>query len=216
MTPRLLLFSWPEPERLDLGAVAALDRAFGRLPGEAVVVLRWPGASPAELASGLAALRAATGRGGVGLGVRLDASTAAAAAALVADTPALLLHLADGPWRDDPAVRRGLRAAGSVAITAAVHDAAAASGAGFDALVLSPVLPTASKPGQQPLGLAGLRAAVAGAQAPVLALGGVGPGELAAVLEAGAAGAAALSAAWREPAERWVAALISARRAPSP
>ncbi|MGQ9370590.1 thiamine phosphate synthase [Azospirillum sp. ST 5-10] len=81
------------------------------------------------------------------------------------------------------------------------HDAAglaAAARGGADYATLSPVFATSSKPGYGPaLGLAGLRALAAGAPLPVVALGGIGAGNAAAVLGAGAAGIAVMGEAMR-------------------
>jgi thiamine-phosphate pyrophosphorylase len=75
-------------------------------------------------------------------------------------------------------------------------DLAAAAAAGADYATLSPIFPSASKPGYGPaLG----PTALADAPLPVLALGGVGPDNLVACLEAGAAGAALMGGPMRRP-----------------
>lgn len=63
-------------------------------------------------------------------------------------------------------------------------------------MTLSPVWETASKPGYGPaLGVEGLAAAVAAVPGlPVYALGGIGPGRVAACVEAGAVGVAVMGA----------------------
>ena len=64
---------------------------------------------------------------------------------------------------------------------------------GADYVTLSPIFPTASKPGYGPaLGLDGLRHVAARLAIPVIALGGVGEDNAAACLEAGAAGVAVM------------------------
>jgi hypothetical protein len=65
-------------------------------------------------------------------------------------------------------------------------------------LLVSPVLPTPSKPGAPTLGWDGLRAAIHRSPRPILALGGVGPGDLDAALACGAQGLACLRAAWQD------------------
>ncbi len=77
---------------------------------------------------------------------------------------------------------------------------ARAADEGCDWVTLSPFAPTASKPGYGPaLGTAGLAALAPGAP-PVLALGGVHPGDVAACLAAGASGVAVMGPVMRDPA----------------
>lgn len=75
-----------------------------------------------------------------------------------------------------------------------VHDVAEArAAAGADYLIAGTVFPTTSKPGaSQLLGVDGLRAIVAAAAAPVLAIGGVTMDRLGAIAATGAAGVAAI------------------------
>ena len=61
---------------------------------------------------------------------------------------------------------------------------------GADVALVSPVLPTASHPTDQPLGWDGLRALVAASPVPVYAQGGLGPGDIGAARAAGALGVA--------------------------
>ena len=76
-------------------------------------------------------------------------------------------------------------------------DLRAASAAGADYATLSPIFSTASKPGYGPaLGLENLRAASA-IGLPVIALGGIGPEQASACIEAGAAGIAVMGAIMR-------------------
>ena len=88
--------------------------------------------------------------------------------------------------------------------------------AGADYLFHGPVNATPSKQGLlEPVGIAGLRRAVASATAPVWGIGGLRPEDAAAVIGAGAAGVAALSgvlgAGHPERAARaWVEALAAA------
>lgn len=76
-------------------------------------------------------------------------------------------------------------------------DLARAQAVGADFALLSPVAPTASHPGTEPLGWAGFQRLVAGARLPVYALGGVGPGDRAAAVAAGARGVAGIRAFWQ-------------------
>jgi thiamine-phosphate pyrophosphorylase len=77
-----------------------------------------------------------------------------------------------------------------------VHDLAgalAAARAGADYVTFGHVFPTTSKPGLPPQGLRALRAVVDAVDIPVLAIGGIGPGNAADVLAAGCAGVAVIS-----------------------
>jgi thiamine-phosphate pyrophosphorylase len=79
---------------------------------------------------------------------------------------------------------------------------------GCDWAFLSPVLPTASKPGYGPaLGVEGF-ARLRPLGPPVYALGGVGPGDVPALLAAGAAGVAVMGPVMRDPSV--VAAYLAA------
>lgn len=72
--------------------------------------------------------------------------------------------------------------------------------AGVDYLGVGPVRETASKPDHAPpIGMAGLAAIAGATRLPCLAIGGIGPGDLAAVKAAGAAGVAVVSAISRAP-----------------
>ena len=100
------------------------------------------------------------------------------------------VHLPAGIWPAE--ARRRLGA--SALIGCSIHHArelAAATGA--DYVTLSPVFPSASKPGYGPaLGIGRFGAAAAGARLPVIALGGVDATNLAACINAGAAGVAVM------------------------
>jgi thiamine-phosphate pyrophosphorylase len=72
-----------------------------------------------------------------------------------------------------------------------------AAAADVDYLIFGPVFPTASKPpGAPTTGVAGLRAAVAAARVPVIAIGGIDAGTAPECLAAGAAGIAGIDL-WR-------------------
>lgn len=79
-------------------------------------------------------------------------------------------------------------------------EAARAFAEGADFVTLSPVFPTKSKAAQGPaLGLEGFRGQARGLPGPVYALGGVGPGNAAACLGAGAHGVALIGAVLAAP-----------------
>ena len=77
-----------------------------------------------------------------------------------------------------------------------VHDAdeaaRVAADGGVDYLIFGTVFPTSSKPGVAAVGVLGLRAAVAAAPVPVLAIGGVTLNRLSGIAATGAAGFAAI------------------------
>jgi len=82
-------------------------------------------------------------------------------------------------------------------ITAAAHDLGAvraAERAGADAIVVSPVFASNSPSAGRPLGVEGLRDLVAATSAPVYALGGVRAATVAALIDSGVAGIAAVEA----------------------
>jgi thiamine-phosphate pyrophosphorylase len=90
--------------------------------------------------------------------------------------------------------------------------------AGADYVTISPIFLTDSKPGYGPaLGLDGLRAAVAAAPGPVVALAGIGATNAAACVAAGASGVAVMGEIMRagDP-EATVRALIDALSAAKP
>ncbi len=77
-------------------------------------------------------------------------------------------------------------------------DVARAAAAGATYAGVGPVFATATKAGlPAPLGPTGVRAAAG--VLPLVAIGGIGPGRVAPVIEAGAHGVAVLGALWREP-----------------
>ncbi|MBP7337142.1 thiamine phosphate synthase [Niveispirillum sp.] len=112
-----------------------------------------------------------------------------------------LASLCDGVHLPDGADIVALRAAlgPDVLIGASCHDRAgvmAAAGAGADYATLSPIFPTASKPGYGPaLG----PSVLSGLSLPTLALGGVDADNLAACIAAGAAGVAVMGGPMRDP-----------------
>lgn len=79
-------------------------------------------------------------------------------------------------------------------VSRSVHTPRRAADAGdVDYLIAGHVFETASKPGRDPIGLQGLAAIAAAADAPVLAIGGVTPAGVAALIDNGASGVAVLS-----------------------
>lgn len=105
-----------------------------------------------------------------------------------------VLHIGQGDG--DPALIRA-RIGPDMILGLSVENAGqlAAIPAGVDYLGVGPLRATASKPDHAPpIGLDGLAAICARTALPCLAIGGVGPGDLAAVKAAGAAGVAVVSA----------------------
>lgn len=158
--------------------------AVARLPAGAAVVVRHPDAGErARLAGRLQRLCRRRG-------LRL----------VIADDPRLARRLgADGLHLPEARLRspRRFDVRPGTWITAAAHAPAAMERArlrGVDAVLLSPVAPTASHPGRPPLGRRGFRR-LAGRRGPaVYALGGVGPQDAQWVRLAGGAGIAGIGA----------------------
>lgn len=118
---------------------------------------------------------------------------------LAASLGAAGVHLPGGTGPDG--IRRARdRLGGAALIGVSAHapaDLAAAARAGADYVTLSPIFPTASKPGYGPaLGPEAITAALRYGL-PVVALGGIGEGTLAACREAGAAGFAVMGGVMR-------------------
>jgi thiamine-phosphate pyrophosphorylase len=78
-------------------------------------------------------------------------------------------------------------------------EAAEAARAGADYLTFGHVFPSQTHPGLPPRGLAELAAIVQAVDIPVLAIGGIGPENVAAVLATGCAGVAVISAILSDP-----------------
>lgn len=169
------------------GDVVAACRAAVAARGATAVVVREPDLPSAEQARIARAVRAALPRD---IPVLLSrdpvlAATAGLDGALLGWTSptAAVARAALGPVR---ALGRSVHAVG---------EAAAAADDGYDFVVFGPVRPTPSKAGLvEPQGFDGLRAAAAAARVPVVAIGGLTPDDLPAVLAAGAAGVAAIRA----------------------
>jgi thiamine-phosphate pyrophosphorylase len=115
------------------------------------------------------------------------------------DAGAAGVHL---PAGTDPTPARKVLGSGHL-IGVSAHnltEAQAAADAGADYVTLSPIFESASKPGYGPaLGLEALGAAAARLALPVLALGGIGPGNAARCLAGGATGVAVMGEIMRAP-----------------
>jgi 8-oxo-dGTP diphosphatase len=167
------------------GAPGAPDALLASIPllaadGVRLLIVRAPELAPGQrvqLTRRVRQIRRGTGLRLLLSGTALEArqagacglhSTAAALAGLVQRPPARLWAVSAHNARD-------------------VERAAAL---GADVALVSPVLPTASHPGDQPLGWDGLRELVAASPLPVYAQGGLGPGDIGAARSAGALGVA--------------------------
>lgn len=120
---------------------------------------------------------------------------------------------------DPAAARRALGPSALIGVSAhSLDEARAAEQGGADYVTLSPIFRSESKPGYGPaLGTAGLAAVAAAVAIPVIALGGIDDGNIAACLQAGAAGVAVMGGVMRAPdiastTRALVAALTAARR----
>jgi thiamine-phosphate pyrophosphorylase len=123
------------------------------------------------------------------------------------DIAAVAAAGADGvhlPGGGDPLAAR-VRLPGAL-IGASAHSASEAAvllGGGADYVTVSPVFPTASKPGYGPaLGIEGLAGIVVVAPGPVVALGGITPQNAALCRSAGARGVAVMGEVMRAPDPR--------------
>jgi len=172
------------------------DRRLSRRPLEETVAraleagCRWVSLREKDLLpeARLALLRRLLALGrpfGAVIGVHEDIAAALAAAAAAVHLPATA----------DPAAIRARLPAGML-LGASAHDAAElarAASAGADYATLSPIFPSASKPGYGPaLGGEALARLATGVSIPVLALGGIDRARIAACIDAGAAGVAVM------------------------
>ncbi len=132
------------------------------------------------------------------------------------DIDAAIAAGADGvhlPGGGDPRAARARLPGGLIGASAhSAAEAAALLRAGADYVTVSPVFPTASKPGYGPaIGLDGLARTVAAAPAPVVALGGITPDNAALCRAAGAGGIAVMGEVMRaDDPQATVARLIRA------
>ena len=187
-TPALALVTPPGP--WDAGRAAEVVAAAVR-GGVGLVQMRPRGAGlgAAGLAGAAAALRSATA-GSALLFISGDADLALGAGADGVHLP----EARASTRRPDLPAR--------LLIGRSVHSgeaAAAAAEAGADLLIAGTVFATRSHPGMAAGGLGVVRAAAARSAAPVLGIGGIGPGNAGAVMDAGAGGVAVISAIWDSP-----------------
>ena len=176
--PRLMLVSDRQRSRRPL-AVLAAEAVAG---GADTLQLREPDLSDGELTAIVQEIKALRGAASIVVNGNVT----------VAKLLGIGVHLPErGP---DPSVARD-RLGPTALIGRSVHspDAAKASRVA-DYLLAGHVYPTPSKDGLPPLGLDGLRAIVDASPVPVLAIGGITPGNAAAVMASGAHGIAAISA----------------------
>lgn len=92
--------------------------------------------------------------------------------------------------------------AGALRIGVSVHDREAAERAaasGADWLTFGHVFPTTSHPGEPARGITALAEVIRSVRVPVIAIGGIAPGNVSAALAAGAAGVAVVSAILAAP-----------------
>ena len=214
--------AWVPLESLDRYPMPAADRPVVAALREADRVLvtpepgegreaeaRWLAAAEAALAGGLRRiqLRLADAAQRRRLAIELALRCRMTGAGLwVHGDPALAAELGLGlHWRasqlrlpDAAALTHRHRDAGR-RVCAAVHDAeelALAEALGVDDLLLGPVKPTATHPGQPGWGWEAFERLRARTALPVYALGGVGPGDLGEARRHGAQGVAGIRAFW--------------------
>ena len=185
----------------------AQARAITAAGGEAAIVVRAPASSAAEQARFATQTVRAAGRAG--------SRAATDAAIIIHSRPDLARAMeADGVQlrRGDlaPADARAVLGPGWIGVS--VHDreeALGAIGEGADYLVAGSVFESPSHPGRAGKGL-GWLAEMCGLGRPVVAIGGITPGRVTQVRDAGAWGVAAIAAVWGEPdPERAARALLA-------
>jgi thiamine-phosphate pyrophosphorylase len=204
--------AWPLLVVTDRAMASAAGRPLARVVAEAVgagapaVLLREKDLAPdarRRLAEGL---RRTTATAGAALVVAADGPHDVA---LAADVGADAVHLSAGAPAPGPTGADAGGVAGALAVGRSCHDEAelaAAAAAGAALVTYSPIATSPSKPGYgPPLGLPALgpaRTGLAAASPPagrpwLLALGGVGPGNARACVDAGADGVAVMGAVMR-------------------
>jgi 8-oxo-dGTP diphosphatase len=134
--------------------------------------------------------------------VEMRAATRAAGAALVVSSrhPRALAEAADGVHLTARALMASEARPAAPWVGASVHGAeelARAAALGVDFAVLGPVRPTASHPGQAPLGWTEFERLAGATAVPLYAIGGLDVDALPLAMACGAHGVALLSAAWR-------------------
>jgi 8-oxo-dGTP diphosphatase len=147
-----------------------------------------------------------------GLFRRMQSLTRAAGAALIVNSrhPRALWDAADGVHLTAHALREATQRPGARWVGASVHRAdelARAAELGLDFAVLGPVQPTASHPGQVPLGWSEFERIAARTELPLYAIGGLETNSLPLAMACGAHGVALLSDAWR-PGQRFDGASV--------
>jgi hypothetical protein len=222
LPPRLVAITPPDGG-LDLCArIAAMGQAAAPDGRRVGVLVRAPdldlGAWEPLLAALVPVVRAAGLRLGVNVGRRGDPEHMARFSALAAAWAPDWLQI---PERSAPLAtwRQSLGASGcsGVALSRSCHDAAGvarAFAARANWVMVSPVCATASKPASAPLGMAGLGRLVSEGNGPVVALGGVDADNAAACLALGAAGVAAIRAAWAETGALFLRRCLDHPKAP--
>ncbi len=185
--PDRYLITGPDPSAPD-AFIARLEAALAG--GVRLVQLRAPGLDAARFGDLARRAQGVCARRGARLLLNTDPE-------LALDLPHDGLHLS--------AARLALlhrRPEGEGLVGASCHSAgelARAEALGLDYALLSPVCPTPSHPGVEPLGWGRFAELLDGVALPVYALGGLGPADLGVAKERGAQGIAAIRGLWPEP-----------------
>ncbi|MSP92614.1 MAG: hypothetical protein EXR79_12565 [Myxococcales bacterium] len=223
--PRLLAITnasaWLE-DRAAAGAFAAqlvhLCRLVQQRPTMRVDVLLRAQSATVEAAVAGVARSVAVARGTVGIGASLPADAGAnppGAVVALAAAGARFVQVPESGAQVLPAILAARdRHARHLGVGRSCHSAAGvaeALDAGADFVVLAPVHATPAKPGTAPLGVPAFAAIALPYPDRVIALGGIDGARAAELLRAGAAGVAAMRAAWTAEA----AALLAACADPS-
>lgn len=188
MTPRMHLVTSDEVLR-DEGFVDSAERVIAAYGAAVAVHLRGHGLSGSVLHALAERLLEAASRSGAMLLVndRVDV-------ALACGAPGVQLGRRSLPVAE---ARRLLGADALIGYSAHAADEALDAGReSADFIVLGTIFPTASHPGEPGAGLGAVREAARAAQVPIVAIGGITPARVGAVLEAGAYGVAVLGGVW--------------------
>gem|GEM_PF-3290968 len=186
--------------------IEAVDALAGRLPHAALppdwcVLLRRPATSLSDFIAFSTAVAPSVVKSGLQLGLNASQFAPGELSAAISSLPVAWLQLPERA-ASVPAWREAMAAVGlRPTIARSVHDRDGLRRAvdeRADAAVLSPLFATTSKPGVAPLGVHRFHDWTEASGLPVWALGGIDAASSGDAIDTGAAGLAAISAAWSD------------------